>query len=413
MRLPATLGLTWLEAADASTWQWQRPATEAVIVDAPRGGLGFVEPVGAAMVSAWAAHQAAAGVALAPADNLRTPLGYATGILSRLAGRVAPLVGQTQVLPVHVAHSEDDFRAIRDRIEGLAGHDSQTHLALAQCVEDLARNVFHHARTPHGAHWAASIDRKSRLVRIGVADCGRGIADDIRSSFRDSTALDDATAVAMALEPRVSGSTQPGTNMGVGLHVVRHLALAGHGKFWLLTRRIRAVSSTDEPEAFAPRVQSVAGDWNGTAVAVLLQQDALPEVADVLKRLHDEIEGRAPHHGSLKFFRRLGPEDAGRTVLGIAPDTGPMACDRERALRLGRDEVAGPLATGKVALTWEDSKVATQAFAYALLYHPVQRHGPGALERLQFIGCSPQVTTVLRMAAAVLLADHAMAEAPP
>ncbi|MSP91627.1 MAG: ATP-binding protein [Myxococcales bacterium] len=412
LHLPGTLGLSWLESAGASTWRWEPPVVSPRVVDAAEGGLRFVEPVGAAMISAWAAHRAAAGIQFAVAANVRTPHGYAAGVLSRLAGHVATAVPGRPVVPAQVVHSEAEFGTIGAAVERLTGSDENTAQAMIQCVEDLIRNVFHHAKTPHGAHWAASIDARQRLVRIGVADCGQGIAADIRASFVGGSELDDAAAVTVALEPRVSGSEDPGRNMGVGLHVVRQLSLAGHGRFWLLTRRVRVLSSTDQPETFAPRVETVEGDWQGTAVAVTLQLDAMPAVGEVLRRLRDEIEGRGPHHRSLQFFRRLGAADAARTILAIAPDTGVMAYDRERALRVGREDVTLLLARGPVALTWDTTKVATQAFAYALLYPAVQAYGLTAFERLQFIGCSPQVTTVLRMVASVLLTDHDMRETP-
>ncbi|MBL4846966.1 MAG: DUF4325 domain-containing protein [Planctomycetes bacterium] len=332
------------------------------------------------------------------AESLKSPFAFDSGLLSALAGR-ATTRDPRGAIQRAVLRQQGELVGdlLADCVDRLGIGQAMSDVVL-HSLEDLCRNVFHHAATQGGgAHVTMSHDRGRRLVRLGVADCGRGIAQDIRSNYGDS--LSDVQAVTAAIQPKVSGrSAQSGLNLGVGLYVVRKLALAAKGAFWIRTGSVRVQASATSPEAMTPRVDEVGTPWQGTAVGVVLNVRGISDFASAISAIRDDIEGRGPHYRQVQFFKTAGEDDLW-TRIRLVPDSASMAMDRMRALSVRESQLEPLLAQGKNAiLDFSDVRSATQAFAYALLAESCGTHGPALLARLRFVSCSAQVISVVRLA---------------
>lgn len=105
------------------------------------------------------------------------------------------------------------------------------HLELEQTepikyvISELVRNVLEHAQTQQGAMVCAQYYKDSNTIRIGVADCGVGIYETMRTHHPVS---DDMEAMRLALKPGVTGTTskEGGTelNAGAGLFFIKSIA---------------------------------------------------------------------------------------------------------------------------------------------------------------------------------------------
>lgn len=205
---------------------------DAVRIDL--SGLTFCEPLGLVAVVAFAdrAAEDADVTLVAPADP------SVARYLSRMrVDRVLDDLGVRHDLPVVREHAHDDvllelaaFTSAAD-VDALAGivHRAvepvgeEVASALHDGVVETGDNVPRHARRPRG-YLAAQKVRQGRDLMFAVADAGVGVL----TTLRASGAVDDASALELAVTDGVTET--PGRSSGSGLsEVVRHLsALGGH-----------------------------------------------------------------------------------------------------------------------------------------------------------------------------------------
>jgi len=97
-------------------------------------------------------------------------------------------------------------------------------------LTETANNVRQHS---NGLGFAcAQVNRQEGLVRLAIADNGKGIRRSfIDAGFSWAEPLDDAASIAQALSPRVSCKGSP-TNEGVGLTLISEVARLS--KAWML-----------------------------------------------------------------------------------------------------------------------------------------------------------------------------------
>ena len=400
-----------MDAGPHGGWSWDGSHGQVSVAIQPPP-LKYLEPVALAMLSAWSGFQRLRhGRAVLLDSSAKSPLAYSTGLLGGLVGR------QPQNRPgasfVRLAlEQEEQIDALSDAIDSLGiAHDPTTRILL-HCAEDLARNVFHHARAAWGgAHIAASYQRDRGVLRLGVADCGRGIPDNIRSVYGDT--LSDEQSVLAAIEPNVSGTGIPGLNRGVGLFVVRRLALAGQGAFWLRTGSVQVSCTSGGPETIVPDLRVGGAPWQGTAVAITLRCDHIDDFFGAMRSVRDELEGRGPRFDDIRFYKHAD-EDERWSRISVAPDAAPLALDRVRAMGIANTRLEPLLRQGRCAIVdFSGIGVATQAFCHALLAETIRTFGPDVLERLRFVGCSRQVVPLIRMAVNDGIQDWIIPAEPP
>ena len=383
--VPPVVRLEDLVTGPNGGWAWQEPLEAGLALSVSEPPLRRIVPVGVAMFSAWADFHRRRGQAPSVDASLRSPYAYKVGLLS--CNLIGPSASQVE---------SDLFAAAwEDEVNRLGIPDQETRETVRHCLEDLCRNVFQHARTRGGgAHIAASYDPSTRLVSLGVADCGRGIAEDIQENLGPE--LSDVDAVKLALEPKISGSHAPELNEGVGLYIVRRLALAAEGAFWVRTGRVVARASARDPSAMEPKVTEEGAYWQGTAVAVSFHSGLIDRFQQAIWDIRRSLEGAGP--AEVQFFKSAGVDPEWERVH-VAPDVRNIALDRTRALELARTEVASRLARdAKLILDFSSTKTSTQAFCYALLGAVARTHGPQLLERVRFVAVSQQVRPLILMA---------------
>jgi len=239
--LPPVIDRTFMIRGPEGGWGWDLRDEELTV--ASSAPLKLIEPVALSMLSAWGEfHRTRLNNTLQIDPSTRGSYAYKVGLLSVIAGHEAVSRLPGIAAPVVLFFESDLRTGLDDTLSLLRIAHSLTEGVLEHCLEDLCRNVFHHAKTHGGgAHVSASYHKKTRRVQLGVADCGCGIARDIKDHFGDD--LNDVEAVTAALEPKVSGSRTPGMNMGVGLYVIRRLVLAARGTLWIHTGDVLAEAS--------------------------------------------------------------------------------------------------------------------------------------------------------------------------
>jgi anti-sigma regulatory factor (Ser/Thr protein kinase) len=101
---------------------------------------------------------------------------------------------------------------------------------------EMVRNVLEHAGSPVGAYVCAQYYKRSNKISIGIADFGVGIRDTMK---RFHPVPDDASAIRLALQPGVTGTTARigGTefNAGAGLFFTKSIASLSQNYFVLYT----------------------------------------------------------------------------------------------------------------------------------------------------------------------------------
>ncbi len=351
------------------------------------------------MLAAWSRYQRTRAKRTIVADaSLRSPFTWQSGLLPALTGQ--PRIGGSvvnAVLQPTMFSSESELAGVGEYIEALGISNDEHSLAATYVIEDLARNVFHHASTHGGgAHVAARYDLNDQTLRVGVADCGKGIPSDIRENLGES--IGDIEAVTAAMEPEISGSAQPGVNRGVGLYFIRRLALASRGALWLKTGRVLVDIAPRTPDTISVQPVLAGEEWQGCAVGVMLRLEEFDNFQQILEAIRSDLDHQRSNARQILFYKQDNSSEAWVSIV-VEPDSGGIATDRNRARALAAERIAPILVNrSNVSLNFTQSHFATQAFCHALLVGICEQFGTDTLKRVRFIGCTKQVMTVVRMA---------------
>jgi len=305
LSFPRKIRIVDLIAGPSEDWYWQAgESTHRFHLRCGEPPISFVEPMAVSMLGAWASHQRNQGHEVIVDDTLKSPASFNSGLLSAIAGRDGG--------PPSPNHRFARLTSERQAMELLDPLVEKMNLPKAaervavHCLSDLADNVFHHASAGRqGAFCSIAYDPSTSRVRLAVADCGQGISASIGPSYDGE--LDDEASVLLALEPEFSGkSARPEVNRGVGLYVVRRLALAASGAFCALTEELSVQASARSPSDFIPRISRSKQRWKGTAIAVTFTADGA-DFDGPIAAIRDEIEGRGPKYSDIHFFKKSEP----------------------------------------------------------------------------------------------------------
>ncbi|MEY3014257.1 MAG: hypothetical protein RIT45_2992 [Pseudomonadota bacterium] len=383
-----------------------RPLLDPVTVEPLRGASEAgdtwperIDPAAVAMTSALAAFREHRDAdALGVANRLRCPASYRTGLLSALAGReIGPNMRRFRreglLDASHDWHADAAKPADEDHpIAGLLVH----------CIEDVARNVFHHAGAGAiGAHvaWRHEATDSGSRWHVAVADTGKGIIQDIRKAQRGHVTPEDA--LDLAFSPQYSGSAQPGINQGVGLYVVRSvtLRLGGGIRVWTDDYLFEALSRTVEASRGATR--KITNRWPGTVVEFTIRMP--PDGAATRHLVHDVLSDLEQHDAGdrlpIQFFDAGGSSsrDASESDVVVLLGEAGRVIETDRlaaaatATRILED--VSRLQTRAIVLDARHVKVMTDAYAYALLFPLASWLTEGGV--VQVVAASPQVRGAL------------------
>ena len=371
-----------------------------------------IDPALVARVSALAGWSRKSGRApLGWDDELKRPVTYQSGLLSALAGK--SLSSRHAVIGSEYDLERDsDWRS---RLLGATEDDEGSADVLLQCVEDIARNVFHHAGGgASGAHmaWRVTAKDAQRTWTFAVADTGKGIIRDVREALKRD--LTDAEALDLAASPGFSGSKQPGQNRGVGLYVVRNVSLRLGGSLKIWTADHLYTSSSSSPAEARGQVQKVKNAWPGTVVEFKLKFEHQGRTS---RKLIQEVVSELEYPGAgsglpIAFYdgpsapRAAADEREGRVhAVEIGRPSVVVAVERSHAADIGGD-IAQLLATSPsaiVELNGASVPTISDAYAYALLYSAAPHLTSAG--RIRVVAATAQVRAALMIAVRALQSE--------
>jgi anti-sigma regulatory factor (Ser/Thr protein kinase) len=162
-------------------------------------------------------------------------------------------------------------------------HATKTEVQPIQYViSELVRNVIEHANSTTGAMICAQYYKARRRLALGVADMGVGIRESLSTNY---TTSDDLSALKLALQPGVTGTTSgiygSANNAGAGLFFTKGIACAsdnlftiysGSGFFKLrrtpLAKRAKGIVIHADPDNDYHTEIADLPAWQGTVVGV-------------------------------------------------------------------------------------------------------------------------------------------------
>ncbi len=159
------------------------------------------------------------------------------------------------------------------------GHPMESLYDLTWYVlTEVANNTRQHSG---GLGFAsAQVISSTGLVRIAIADNGKGILQSFRDAgFGWARNLDDAGAINRALEPFVSSKGSP-TNEGVGLTLVA--GLARQTKAWLLIVSGKARLTMGNNGNIRSEALPNGAEYKGTLLAMTIPQKTVKDFAALL-----------------------------------------------------------------------------------------------------------------------------------
>jgi len=170
----------------------------------------------------------------------------------------APVETMGHAMSVCVAPGGDDY-----------GHKlSSLYDFVWYVLTETANNVRQHSGG--SGYAAAQVNHTEGMVRVAIADNGRGIRQSFcEAGFPWAAGLDDAAAIRKALEPLVSSKGTP-TNEGVGLTLISGLSRLSRA--WLLIVSGSGLVRLGPEGRFDSGLLPGKGRYEGTLVAVTFKQ---------------------------------------------------------------------------------------------------------------------------------------------
>ncbi|WP_438025809.1 ATP-binding protein [Sorangium sp. So ce233] len=240
----------------------------------------YLDPLGIAMLAAWATHWRERGVTIR-CENLNSP-----GLVYAERMRLFDCIGVKFPKPVDPHESAGRFVELRrvatqDDLSKLCA-DIGGILRVPHLIEfvqyilaEMARNALEHAGAD--AFVCAQYYQKDKRVTIGVADCGRGIRQSLETNYGFQ---DDQTALLAAMRPGVSGAARhmysAPDNAGLGLYYARGVSKAS-GRYFALVSGNAAYKQRPKQKTDIPKHSPSEEEhemllnfppWRGTAVGV-------------------------------------------------------------------------------------------------------------------------------------------------
>jgi hypothetical protein len=100
--------------------------------------------------------------------------------------------------------------------------------------EEMGANVVQHSGNAETGFGVVQANSNRRRLELAFADCGMGFRASLQRNPELAGRLDDdAQALQLALSPRITGSTAPRTNMGIGLKLLTDFSDLLGGDLWI------------------------------------------------------------------------------------------------------------------------------------------------------------------------------------
>ena len=186
-------------------------------------------------------------------------------------------------IPVSVIKNSQQLGDFIKNMIPMLHKSSEESRAIEYVMSELVRNVIEHSYSEDGAIVCAQYYKSCNKIRIGVVDSGVGI----KNSLNNYHPKDDMAALALALQPGITGTTKKigGTeqNAGAGLFFIKSLIklsrdffmiYSGNAMYKLLkTPKGQTVKFISDPLKDHYSNESDLPNWDGTVVAIDLCLD--------------------------------------------------------------------------------------------------------------------------------------------
>jgi hypothetical protein len=134
-------------------------------------------------------------------------------------------------------------------------------------LEELGANVVQHSGNAETGYGHARVDPLRGKLELAFADAGIGFRASLqRNPDLEGRVADDAEALQLALSPRITGTSTPRTNMGIGLKLLTDFSDLLGGDLWIasgsamLHRRTNAGQRTNVIRPIPP--------WQGSWICL-------------------------------------------------------------------------------------------------------------------------------------------------
>jgi hypothetical protein len=157
---------------------------------------------------------------------------------------------------------------IGDAMAELMPAPSPSIVRMARFVfEEMGANIVQHSDRAETGYGFAAIDPERHRLELAFADAGIGFRASLqRNPEMEGRVTDDAEALQLALSPRITGTSTPRTNMGIGLKTLTDFSDLLGGELWLasgsalLHRRTTAGQRTNVISSIPP--------WHGSWICL-------------------------------------------------------------------------------------------------------------------------------------------------
>ena len=174
--------------------------------------------------------------------------------------------------------SVKDCQGIAKKVEEVFAQQmtlaDETKNALDFVVDELAENVFHHAKSAVGGFLCCQAYPYS--LEVAIVDLGRGIEKALADNPAISATVEQKGALRAALEPKVTG--RPKRNTGMGLFWTSKLIEGNGGELGIQSYRRRlsqnAATVQEGAEAF----------WPGTAIHLSFHRGKPMDIVRIYNR---------------------------------------------------------------------------------------------------------------------------------
>jgi hypothetical protein len=133
--------------------------------------------------------------------------------------------------------------------------------------EELGAFVVQHSGRPETGYGFATIDPTRHRLELAFADAGIGFRASLeRNPELEGRVSDDGEALQLTLSPRITGTSAPRMNMGIGLKTLTDFSDLLGGDLWIasgaamLQRRTTAGQRTNAISSIAP--------WRGSWISL-------------------------------------------------------------------------------------------------------------------------------------------------
>ncbi|HEX5010038.1 MAG TPA: hypothetical protein VFY71_06530 [Planctomycetota bacterium] len=133
--------------------------------------------------------------------------------------------------------------------------------------EEMGANIVQHSGRSETGYGVAAIDPAGQRLELAFADAGIGFRASLqRNPELEDRIADDAEALQLAVTPRITGTSTPRTNMGIGLKALTDFSDLLAGDLWIVSGSAMLRRSTTAGQR--TNLFSSVPPWQGTWIAL-------------------------------------------------------------------------------------------------------------------------------------------------